>query len=256
MLLIGAVTGAAFLVGLLHLLEHTYEMEGTFTDAAGLRSGDDVKLAGVKVGRVTGIHADRDEGLVEVEWVVNDGVDIKDGADADIALETLLGSKFIRIPTPTRGDHLMADLPRAERLIPLRGLCAPTACARPAPPRRSTSSTSPATPPSASRPPTTTSSTADQPARGHHRGQAGDRHRPHQAASTRCRRRSTSATASSARCSTTPTSWPRTWPTKDQTLVQLIDSSRVILDFLVRAACRSWPRRSGAAATRCGRSPC
>ena len=117
-LLIGAITGMAFMVGLLHLLEDTYEMEGTFTDAAGLRSGDDVKLAGVKVGRVTGIHADRDEGLVKVEWVINTGVDIKDGAGADIALETLLGSKFIRITNANEGDGLIADLPRDERIIP------------------------------------------------------------------------------------------------------------------------------------------
>ena len=59
LLVIGAMTGLAFMVGLLHLLEHTYSMEGTFTQAAGLRSGDDVKVAGVKVGRVTGVHADR-----------------------------------------------------------------------------------------------------------------------------------------------------------------------------------------------------
>jgi phospholipid/cholesterol/gamma-HCH transport system substrate-binding protein len=129
-LLIGAVTGAAFLVGLLHLLEDTYEMQGTFTDAAGLRVGDDVKVAGVKVGRVTGVHADREEGLVEVEWVVNQGVDIKDGAGADIALETLLGSKFIRITNADKGDHLMADLERDQRVIPFEdcddnGSCTP-----------------------------------------------------------------------------------------------------------------------------------
>lgn len=117
-LLIGAVTGLAFMVGLLHLLEDTYTMEGTFTNAAGLRSGDDVKVAGVKVGRVTGIRADRDKGLVNVEWVVNDGVDIKDGAGADIALETLLGSKFIRITNADSGDRPMADLPREQRVIP------------------------------------------------------------------------------------------------------------------------------------------
>ena len=117
-LVIGAITGMAFLVGLLHLLEDTYEMEATFTDAAGLRGGDEVKLAGVKVGRVTGIEADREHGLVKVEWVVNSGVDIKDGAGADIALETLLGSKFIRITNATKGDELMADLPREDRVIP------------------------------------------------------------------------------------------------------------------------------------------
>jgi phospholipid/cholesterol/gamma-HCH transport system substrate-binding protein len=118
MLVIGLLTGLAFMVGLLHLLEDTYEMEGSFTDAAGLRGGDDVKLAGVKVGRVTKIEADREEGLVTVKWVVNSGVDIREDAGADIALETLLGSKYIRITAPTEGDELMADLPRAERVIP------------------------------------------------------------------------------------------------------------------------------------------
>ncbi|MEO7428589.1 MAG: MlaD family protein, partial [Acidimicrobiales bacterium] len=127
-LLIGAITGAAFLVGLLHLLEHTYSMEGTFTDAAGLRSGDDVKVAGVKVGRVTGIHADRAEGLVEVSWVVNKGVDIKDGAGADIALETLLGSKFIRITNPDTGQMLMERLPANKRLIPYQDCSADGRC--------------------------------------------------------------------------------------------------------------------------------
>jgi phospholipid/cholesterol/gamma-HCH transport system substrate-binding protein len=133
LLLIGAVTGAAFMVGLLHLLEDTYSMEGTFTDAAGLRSGDDVKVAGVKVGRVTGVKADREEGLVRIDWVVNKGVDIKDGAGADIALETLLGSKFIRITNADSGDELMEDLPADRRVIPYKD-CADGKC----PPRTTT----------------------------------------------------------------------------------------------------------------------
>ena len=125
MLIIGAITGMAFLVGLLHLLEDTYEMEGRFTDAAGLKGGDDVKLAGVKVGRVTSIEADRAQGLVRVNWVVNSGVDIREGAGADIALETLLGSKFVRITDPTAGDDLMEDLADGERTIPVERTTTP-----------------------------------------------------------------------------------------------------------------------------------
>ena len=117
-LVISAITGMTFMVGLLHLLEHTYTMEGTFTQASGLRGGDDVKLAGVKVGRVTGIHADRKAGLVRVEWVVNDGVEIRDEAKADIALETLLGSKYIKITNANDGDDRFDALPRAKRVIP------------------------------------------------------------------------------------------------------------------------------------------
>ena len=128
LLVIGALTGLAFMVGLLHLLENTYEMRGTFSQASGLRNGDDVKVAGVKVGRVTGIHADRSSGLVEVSWVVDHGVEIRNAAKADIALETLLGAKYIRIRDANEGSDRYESLPKAERRIPHQecgadGLC-------------------------------------------------------------------------------------------------------------------------------------
>ena len=119
LLVIGTATGLAFMVGLLHLLEDNYAMQGDFTDAAGLRVGDDVKVAGVDVGRVTGVEANRDAGLVRVEWVVDSGVDIRDGARAEIALETLLGSKYIRIDDADQVAALVADLPDNGR--PLDG---------------------------------------------------------------------------------------------------------------------------------------
>ena len=118
-LLIGAATGFAFMVGLLNLLEKAYPMEGVFSDASGLRNGDDVKLAGVKVGRVTDIEVDRASGNVRVSWVVNDGIEIGDEAGAEIALASLLGAKHIRINDPTAGDTLMEDLPEAQRVVPL-----------------------------------------------------------------------------------------------------------------------------------------
>ncbi len=125
LLILGAITGGAFMVGLLHLLEDTYEMEATFTDAAGLKGGDSVRVAGVKVGRVTEVSADREAGLVTVEWVVDRGVDIGEGAGADIALETLLGSKFVRISDPAAGRRLMEDLERADRRIPVERTTTP-----------------------------------------------------------------------------------------------------------------------------------
>src|SRR3546814_16649377 len=63
---IGAITGMAFLVGLLHLLEDTDEMEAKFTDAPGPRAGDEVQLAGVEGGRVTGGDRTREHGLGRV----------------------------------------------------------------------------------------------------------------------------------------------------------------------------------------------
>lgn len=117
LLVIGAVVGAAFLVGTLRLLEDTYAVDAVFTDAAGLRTGDDVKVAGVDVGRVASVSADREHGLVRVTLEIDSGVEIRDDAGADIALETLLGSKYVRIVDPTAGDRAFADLPRDERVI-------------------------------------------------------------------------------------------------------------------------------------------
>lgn len=118
-LLLGAATGFAFLVGLLNLLERAYPMEGVFADASGLRTGDDVKLAGVKVGRVTDIEVDRPSGNVRVSWVVDDGVEVGNGAGAEIALASLLGAKHIRINDPAAGDMMMDDLPEEQRVVPL-----------------------------------------------------------------------------------------------------------------------------------------
>jgi phospholipid/cholesterol/gamma-HCH transport system substrate-binding protein len=117
-LLLGGATGFAFLVGTLNLLEDAYPMEGVFSDASGLRAGDDVKVAGVKVGRVTDIDVDRDVGAVTVEWVVDSGIEIRDGAGAEIALSSLLGAKEIRILDPMDGDVAMSDLPEEQRVVP------------------------------------------------------------------------------------------------------------------------------------------
>jgi phospholipid/cholesterol/gamma-HCH transport system substrate-binding protein len=117
-LVIGLLTGVAFAIGLLHLLERAYEMEGVFADASGLRSGDEVKMAGVKVGRVTGIEADRENGNVIVTWVVNDGVHLGPETTAEIALETLLGAKFIRLEGDVEEPYL-EDLDADERVIPI-----------------------------------------------------------------------------------------------------------------------------------------
>jgi phospholipid/cholesterol/gamma-HCH transport system substrate-binding protein len=118
-LLLGTATGLAFLAGLTHFFDDTYEMEGVFSDASGLRSGDDIKVAGVEVGRVTDIEVDRASGNVRVHWVVDKGIDIGDEAHAEIALASLLGAKHIRINDPTDGEVLMADLPAEQRVVPL-----------------------------------------------------------------------------------------------------------------------------------------
>lgn len=115
---IGMLVGLAFMVGILHLFERAYPVRGVFSDASGIRKGDDVRVAGVKSGRVTDVKADRQTGTVIVEFVVNDNVHLGREARAEIALQTLLGTKYLRLSGPATGP-LLEDLPKDQRVIPL-----------------------------------------------------------------------------------------------------------------------------------------
>ena len=116
--IIGALVGFAFLVGLFHLLEDTYTVQGVFNDAGGIRGGDDVRVAGVKVGRVERVRADREAGRVLIDMVVNREVELGPETTAEVALQTLLGTKFVRLGGEVRKPYL-GDQPERRRVIPL-----------------------------------------------------------------------------------------------------------------------------------------
>ncbi len=104
-LIIAGLTGMAFAVGLFRLLEDSYTVRAEFADAAGLRNGDDVRLAGVKVGRVSGVRVEREEGRVIVTMEINSGVEVRDQATAEIALATLLGAKYVKLDEAMEGTE-------------------------------------------------------------------------------------------------------------------------------------------------------
>jgi phospholipid/cholesterol/gamma-HCH transport system substrate-binding protein len=82
----------------------TYEAE--FTEAAGLRADDEVRVAGIKVGEVTGVELDVDRVLVTFRvadtWV-------GDRTTAAIKIKTLLGRKFLALH-PTGGREQDPDV--------------------------------------------------------------------------------------------------------------------------------------------------
>ncbi len=65
-----------------------------FTEAAGLRTGDDVRVAGVKVGKVTAVSLDGDH--VKVSFQVKNAW-VGDKSAADIKIKTLLGAKYLSV---------------------------------------------------------------------------------------------------------------------------------------------------------------
>lgn len=102
-LILGLVTGAAFAVGILKIFDKGYTVSAEFDDAAGLREGNDVRLAGVKVGYVTGIEVDRrdpvtgEPATVIISMHITEGVELGDNTTAEIAIGTLLGAKIVRL---------------------------------------------------------------------------------------------------------------------------------------------------------------
>lgn len=66
-----------------------------FAEAAGLRSGEEVRIAGVKVGKVESVDLEGDH--VRVDFRVDDGVRVGDLTRADIKIKTLLGSHYLSL---------------------------------------------------------------------------------------------------------------------------------------------------------------
>jgi phospholipid/cholesterol/gamma-HCH transport system substrate-binding protein len=65
-----------------------------FTEDAGLQTGDDVRIAGVKVGKVTSVGLDGDH--VKVTFQVKNAW-LGDQTTADIKIKTLLGAKYLAV---------------------------------------------------------------------------------------------------------------------------------------------------------------
>ncbi|WP_158893009.1 MCE family protein [Amycolatopsis anabasis] len=83
----------------------TYAAE--FTESAGLKSGDEVRVAGVKVGEVTGVELAGNH--VDVKFKVKD-IWLGDRTTASIKIKTLLGQKNL-VLDPIGGGALDPDNP-------------------------------------------------------------------------------------------------------------------------------------------------
>jgi phospholipid/cholesterol/gamma-HCH transport system substrate-binding protein len=73
--------------------ESTYTVTATFEDAAGVRGGDDVTVAGLEAGSVGDIRIV--DGQVEVDLKIKEDVTMPADSEAEIVIETLLGKKSI-----------------------------------------------------------------------------------------------------------------------------------------------------------------
>lgn len=107
LLVIGLILVLAFNAQSLPFIGGGTTYHADFSEAGGLKPDDDVRLAGVKVGKVTGISLDGAQ--VKVDFVVTDS-DATFGSQtgASIRIQTLLGQKYLSLE-PRGSDTMPAD---------------------------------------------------------------------------------------------------------------------------------------------------
>ena len=103
----------------------TREFTADFADVNGLRKGDDVKAAGVRVGQVTGIEATDAGARIEIELV--DDQPLLDSTKLVMRYQNLLGQRYIAlVQGPERGaeleDGATVPLARTDPGFDLTGL--------------------------------------------------------------------------------------------------------------------------------------
>ena len=97
-----------------------------FPNATGVSAGTDVRVAGLKVGSVTGLTLDPQSYQVKVEMALNPDVKLPSDSTAAITSDGLLGSNFVSFtpggsPTPIKNGDTITDTQGSMDLMALIG---------------------------------------------------------------------------------------------------------------------------------------
>lgn len=74
-----------------------YPLVASFRSAEGITVGTDVRLAGVKIGSVTGMMLNRETYRADTEITLLNNIKIPDDSAVSIASEGLLGGNFVEV---------------------------------------------------------------------------------------------------------------------------------------------------------------
>lgn len=109
---------AAFHVESLPIIGGGTVYKAAFTEAGGLKDGNEVRIAGVKVGKVEKVDLEGDHVLVEFR--INDSDTwIGDQTGAAIKVRTLLGEKYLAVfPSGTKPLDPDTEIPTSRTLSP------------------------------------------------------------------------------------------------------------------------------------------
>ncbi|WP_067838315.1 MCE family protein [Nocardia lijiangensis] len=110
------VTMSAFSLDRLPIIGAGTKYSAEFSEAAGLKKGNEVRIAGVKVGSVSGVRLEGDRVLVEFRtkdaWIGNE-------TTASIQIKTLLGQKYLALdPRGSRPADPSKPIPLSRTVSP------------------------------------------------------------------------------------------------------------------------------------------
>lgn len=88
-------------------MEESYPVTARFISISGLKEGAVVELAGVKVGKVSGISLDGAEYEAVVELDINDEVKLQDDSIASIRTAGIIGDRYIKLTPGGSEDYLL-----------------------------------------------------------------------------------------------------------------------------------------------------
>ncbi len=74
-----------------------YELGASFRSLEGVGVGTDVRLAGVKIGTVTGVTLNPDTYRADTTFSISDGILVPDDSAIVISSEGLLGGNFVEV---------------------------------------------------------------------------------------------------------------------------------------------------------------
>lgn len=85
---------------------NSYPVTARFKDVTGLKNGAAVEMAGVRIGRVSGITLDPKAHMAMVTLDIQKGIGLTDDSIASIKTSGLIGDKFVKL-SPGGSDALL-----------------------------------------------------------------------------------------------------------------------------------------------------
>src|SRR3981189_3597051 len=107
-LILVALVIAVFSYDKIPFINGTSDYSAYFAEAGGIKTGSDVRVSGLGVGRVSDIRLEGTKVLVN--FTVRDGVELGAETEAAIKTETVLGTKFLEV-TPRGDGNLTGTIP-------------------------------------------------------------------------------------------------------------------------------------------------